>query len=370
MTILQDFFVWWGQQLVQLLPDQLRRRNTAFADVLLIEPVGPLEPVDMDESAGLLMSAPRREEEVPVVELLVRRSGQISKLGRFALDGHGAMALQRAAAAVNAPLPIWLRLPPGLLLEKQLVLPLAAERELARVVGFEMDRETPFSADEVYWDSMVEQRDRPNARLKLLLSLVPKAPVQRLVAALQRAGMAPVALDAAMAQGGTRQIALAGAKRPRGVVLTRAVPAAGIACAALLLIAVIMPFIRQSIEFGAAEARVASLQPQVDEVENLRKRIEGSTAGRDILATERQRLGNALKVLSETTQVIPDDTYLTEFTMRQRKLTLGGQSAGAAKLINLLSQNPDFQNPTFAGVVLKLPNQPLEGFTISAEARQ
>lgn len=362
--------MWWGQQLSQLLPDQLRRRNTALADALLIEPVGPLDPAGGHESSGLITTAPPRDHEVPTVDLVLRKGGQVSRLGRFTLDGHGGALLQREAAELGPPLPIWVSLPEGLLLEKQLSLPLAAERELARVVGYEMDRETPFSADEVYWDSTIEQRDRANGKLKLRLSLVPRAPLQRLVVALQRAGMAPVGLDAALPEGGTRRIAFAGAKRPRGVAMNRAVPVAALGCAALAIAAVIVPFVRQSIELSASESKIAALQPEVTEFETLRQRIDGSSSGRDALTAERLRLGNVLKVLATTTQVLPDDSYLTEFTMRQRKLTLAGQAASAPSLITKLSTDPTFQNPSFGAPVTHLPNQTLDVFTIVAEVKQ
>ena len=37
------------------------------------------------------------------------------------------------------------------MLAKTVTLPLAAERELEQVLAFEMDRETPFKAEELYW---------------------------------------------------------------------------------------------------------------------------------------------------------------------------------------------------------------------------
>ena len=352
VTMLRDFLAWWVQQLAELLPDRLRRPDAAGADALLIEPDGPLDG------------------DPPAVELLVRKRGQTSRLGRFALDGLGMTAAQRAAALAGGPLPIRLRLPPGLLLEKHLSLPLAAERELARVVGYEMDRETPFSTDEVYWDSAVEQRDRANGRLKLRLSLVPKAPVQALIAALQAAGLAPTARSMRRsASGAFRPIALARGAGQRGLVGARAVPVAAIVCMALAVLALAVPFLRQAIELGRVESRIAELQPSVDEAEALRKRIEGSGAGGDVLTEQRAKMGDVLKVLAAATQILPDDTHLTDFTMRQRKLSLVGQSADASKLIGALSQDQTFQNPVFAAPVTTMPGAHMDVFSISAEAR-
>jgi general secretion pathway protein L len=323
VTIIREFLSWWVQQLAELLPERLRRPDVALADALLVVPDGSLDA------------------DPPSIDLLLRKRGQISRLGHFALDGPGIKSAQRAAASAGGPLPIQLRLPPGLLLEKHLTLPLAAERELVRVVGYEMDRETPFAADEVYWDSTVEHRDRVNGRLKLRLSLP---------------------------QGETRRIALArGARRP-GMVGARALPAAAIACAVLALIAAATPFVRQAIEFGRVDSRIAALQPNVDEAEALRRRIEGNTAGSDVLTEQRARLGDVLKVLAAATQILPDDTHLTDFTMRQRKVNLNGQSAAAPKLIEALSGDPTFQNPTFVAPVTHT-DMTKDVFSISTEAK-
>ena len=350
MTIIREFLSWWVQQLAELLPERLRRPDVALADALLVVPDGSLDA------------------DPPSIELLLRKRGQISRLGHFALDGPGIKSAQRAAALAGGPLPIQLRLPPGLLLEKHLTLPLAAERELVRVVGYEMDRETPFAADEVYWDSTVEHRDRVNGRLKLRLSLVPKAPLLTMIGGLQHAGLAPTALDVALPQGEMRRIALARGARRSGMVGARALPAAAIACAVLALIAAATPFVRQAIEFGRVDSRIAALQPSVDEAEALRRRIEGNTAGSDVLTEQRTRLGDVLKVLAAATQILPDDTHLTDFTMRQRKVNLNGQSAAAPKLIEALSSDPTFQNPTFVAPVTHT-DMTKDVFSISTEAK-
>jgi general secretion pathway protein L len=349
--MIRDFFRWWAQNMLDLLPDRFWRTDAVWADAILIHSEGALDEVP------------------PTVDLVLRKGGQTSPIGRFMLDTYGKKLAQRAATAVGGPMQIWLRLPPGLLLEKHLTLPLAAERELASVLAFEMDRETPFSADEVYWDSTVEHRDRAQGRLTLRLSLVPRAPVLPLVTALADAGLAPTMLNVGLPNGTHRQIGLAGAKALSGTLSARAVPLAAAACAALAVLVIVLPFVRQSVALGAAEARIASLKPAVEEAEGLRRRIEGNGAGSDVVAAERARLGDPLKVIAAATQILPDDTHLTDFTMRQRKLSLVGQSAGAAKLIGALAQDRTFQDPAFSAPVTRMEGGKTDVFSISAEAR-
>ena len=49
-----------------------------------------------------------------------------------------------------------LRLSNADILAKSLTLPLATQPELRQVLSFEMDQETPFKPDELYWDHRLE----------------------------------------------------------------------------------------------------------------------------------------------------------------------------------------------------------------------
>jgi hypothetical protein len=92
-------------------------------------------------------------------ELLHRRDHKEASLGRFGLDEPGLRLARATLGNRRAPVTV-LRLPPGLLLERQVTLPLAAEQGLDRVVRYEMDRFTPFTAEEVFWSCAVQRRWR------------------------------------------------------------------------------------------------------------------------------------------------------------------------------------------------------------------
>ena len=76
---------------------------------------------------------------------------------------------------------------PGQVLCREVMLPLAAARDLQAVLGFEMDRLTPFAADEVFWGVSGKTPDRARDKLRLRLAIVPRAQV----AALLRPAGAP-----------------------------------------------------------------------------------------------------------------------------------------------------------------------------------
>lgn len=343
--LLYDYWLWWREQMASLVPAGLRD-GRADEDVLLIEPSSPAGDMPFQVSLG------------------VYHHRRLRPLGRFRLDGRGEADMRAAIASVGRPRATQLALPPGAVMEKRLALPLAAESELANVLAFAMDRETPFAAEDVWWTFHVEARDRAAARLSVRLSLVPKEPLAALLSHLDRAGLPPTAL---LDAGDARVIPLSGGGKPSW--RDRLVPAAATLCLALAVAVAATPFLRQSLALAAVDRLITGLKPDVDAADALRRRIEGRGTGRDILADEALRLGDPLKVLAAVTRTLPDDTYLSEFSMRQRQVGLVGQSADASRLIGALAADPAFRDPAFSAPVTRGKDGGRDLFSIKVEAR-
>ena len=332
--------------MLQLVPARLASRDRGAARALLVT------PRDM-------ASRPFR------VTLARRQRGRTRDIGAFTLDAAAIGAVQ-TALGTGAGMTI-LRLPPALLLDREVVLPLAAEADPARVLGYEMDRLTPFAAPEVFWTYAVQRRDRAKGRLHVRLSLIAKAPLRDLLADLERAGIVPAVLEVAQGDAPACRIDL----RARHAPPSRAARALGqvmaALCGGLALAAVALPFVLQSRDIARVEAEIATLRPQVDAAEAIRRRIAARAAGTDVIAAERGRLGDTLAVLAALTDLLPDDTFLTDLALRAGKLTLNGQSAAAVRLIAALSADPVIRNPDFAAPVTRLQDGKADQFAIRAE---
>lgn len=335
--------------MVDLVPPAARQAFTVQSDSVLVEPVGAtLESPD-------------------ALSLHLVRNKQESGLGQYPCDPTGFAEARRAAAIPGNKVAIRLRIPADILLQKDLSLPLGAERDLRQVLRYEMDRFTPFSADEVWWDFAILKRDKARAKLEARLWLVPKPFLAPLLDRLQANGLMVSALETQPKRGASQAIQLAASTHRSTRWLTRAVPLTAIGCAVLALIAIVLPFVRQSYQYSTASERIAALKPAVDEVEMLRHRLTGGGAS-DLLKAERERVGDALTVLAAATRILPNDTYLTDFTMQQRRLTLNGQAIGPAKLIPALAADPTFQDPAL-GTSTHAEGSPTDVFSITAVAK-
>lgn len=345
-----ELVTWWSEQMLQWVPARLAAPGRGAAYALVVS--------QDDAPDGL--AAPAR-----VTAVLLRRRRD-RKLGSFPLDPAGLLALRNALPGRSRPPGIVLRLRAEMLLEREVVLPLAAEREPERVLGYEMDRLTPFSADEIFWTYDIARRDRARGRLHLRLSVVTRAAVQPVLDAMGQAGLAPSEIAVEALDGTPRRITLRRPDSRRARLLRRATSVAAACCVVLAAAAVALPFLLQSAAGRRVEQRIAALRPAVAEAEALRRRIAAATAGVDVVAAERTRLGDALAVLAAVTDLLPDDTFLTDLTLLQGRLTLNGQSDAAVRLIAALSADPVIRNPEFVAPVTRVDDR-ADLFAIRAE---
>ena len=344
--MLREFFAWWCAQLADLLPQELRRSALGTGDALVITPIGPLG------------------QGVEAVAVDQRHNGRESPLGHFALGAIGIADLSRVAGKTTV-----LRLGEADVLGKTVSLPLAAERELDQALAFEMDRETPFTAEELYWSHRVIGADRQNGRLSVRLSLVPKANLDPLLTDLTAVGIRPTRLEIADGADQGTYLPINGDGTHKHYASHRLLWPAAVCCTALALAAVLTPFVRQELTLASLNSQVAETRAAAAEADTLRQEIDRLSGSAGFIETERDKAGRPLAVLAATTRILPDDTYLTEMELRQRKLTLSGRSAGAARLIGPLAADPEFRNPGFSAPVTRLEALRAELFTINAEVR-
>jgi general secretion pathway protein L len=341
--MLNEIVSWWLRQMLGLVPERWRQRDAGPANAIVLA---------WDDAGG-------------GAELLTRRDHNEASLGRFGLDEAGLRRARGLLGNRRAPATV-LRLPPGLLLERQVTLPLAAEQGLERVVRYEMDRFTPFAAEEVYFAADVLRRDRAQGRLVLGIALVPRVRLAGVMEAMAELRLVPGLLEAAGFGAAPRRIPLAATDLRRARWGNRLLAAAGAACALLAVVAVALPFWLQARTGDEIEARIANLKPGVAEAEALRKRMATAAEGSDALSGEHARVGDTLHAVAILTDTLADDTHLTALVMQKRQVTLEGQSAASAKLLTTLAAEPSIRNAAFAAPVTRAENG-TDLFSIRAE---
>lgn len=290
-----------------------------------------------------------------------RRKGRVEPVGVIAADT-GPAALRALLGRRRDPIVLALSTPA---LTREATLPAAAQGSIERVLRYEMDRLTPFPVDDVFFTHKLLELDRARAALRVQLAFVPRAWVQPILDRLAASGAVPTALEAAGPDGTVHHIPIGRhdpARQAREQLLRRLALAT---CGALATAIVILPLIRQSLALAEVEDRIATMRPQVEQVEALRKKIAAGSAEGNRIVAAREQAGAVLQMLGVLTDTLPDDTWLSSLTLRQRTLVMEGHSTAATKLIAGMAAEARLHDPAFAAPVLRGENGG-EVFTIQA----
>jgi general secretion pathway protein L len=347
---LKDFLRWWIVQLASCLPVVLRGGAGSRVTRTLVTLTSP---------PGVVPAT---------VDVTRLRGGRtLPRRHTVALTDAGLDELRGALGSGGKP-EVTLRLPPGTLLQRDVALPIAAERAPRHVLQFELDRLTPFRPEDVLWDFAITARDRSRGRLHVALTFIPLAPLRPLLEALGRAGAVPVLLEAEPPTGApSRERRRIDPRVGASPSRRRRRQLAWAFCAALAAAVVVTPFVRQSVQLHTVEARIDALHPAVAEANTLRHRAAAAAAGDDVIEAERLRVGDPLRALAAATDALPDDTWLTDLTLHQRKVTMAGQSQDAVRLISRLSAETSLRDPSFTSPVTRSQSGHGDLFSIGVE---
>jgi general secretion pathway protein L len=339
--LMREFLDWWLERLAELLPEWLLAR---------------LRNVD-----ATIIEGDRQR-----LALLVRRGGKTERLAEAPPGVPGFQEIARKMAELRGLPPlVVLGIADASVLHKSLSLPIAARNRLEGLLGFEMDRETPFARDEVFWQYNISREDVAAGKVDVDLVIVPRASVASTLEAARQCGIEPAGIEVAFAPGRTMLVRLDPPTERRALWTRRpAFALVGMPCM-LAIVALAVPFIRQEISLNAAHSAVASFTAQAQEAAKLRQALDQRANAAVFLDKQSKRAGSSLEALALTTNAIPDDSNLTSFSMRGGRLTLTGVSPSAAGLVGTLAKLPGFREPAFAAPVVENGQGGFENFSIS-----
>jgi general secretion pathway protein L len=295
---------------------------------------------------------------------------QVNELGDIGFDQDGIAqreALFRDNIALVEAEPI-LKLASNQSLLRVIKLPAAAEENLQQVVAFELDRWTPFKADQAYLNARVVERLADTRQVRVELALTPKQILDPLLDEIISMGWRLERVDIGPEAEGHGMNLLPERFRP----IPSRMPQIATGIAAVLLISVLAAVFYIPISMNksmADELRLDLKQASkiADEVESLKKDIERQRNEHSFLSRKKQNEPTMLDMLDELSKVMPDDTWLNGLQYRDRKITIQGQSPTASSLIERIEASDVFKNTSFVSPVTKDAASGQERFQITSE---
>jgi general secretion pathway protein L len=302
-----------------------------------------IELVEQADGSFLVVDASKQAaERVDGVSLRIDESGIADPISRQTRS-----LLERSSVDVM--------LAPSRFIFRSLELPLGAREFIDGVVRSQIDRLTPWSANEaaVGWS---EPTDAGNGKIAIAVAATARSLVAPIARALMAARADQVRMSTWIGEGPTQMISVfaqdigggnGGQGLRRGLVV-------GLALSALAFAASLGVWLVDS----GVDARMADLQKRIAERRSELMNRRGPAAEEALKALQARKWGapSAVMILEELSKILPDDAHLTELRIESGKVQIAGSATDAPALIRLIEQSRRFTQATFFAPTVRGPN--------------
>jgi general secretion pathway protein L len=257
---------------------------------------------------------------------------------------------------------------------KNLRLPRAVEENLESMLKFEMDRHTPFTADDVFFTQRVTSRDRAAEKIDVELVAVPTRSAATIMDRLTSAGITALSLvvrsrDGALIAGdfmaSGNLLAREGKHQNRSAVRQNR-RHLEFAVVILAILALVIPaahngWVTRSLHQDVDAAKVSAETAQSAQ----NQLLELVQPGEEFLRL-RSSTPLAVAVLNEMTRIVPDSTWLDHVEISKGLVRLQGESVQAAALLALFEGSDMFSDARFSTTVTRNARSERDRFGIEA----
>jgi len=351
---LSRFFSWWGGELSSFLPATFRERLSSGKGFLVVE-----------LHAGLARIAyANRERE--------------SFLGTFPPNALAREEIQDLIE--NEPLykeaECVLRVPEKLTIKQDVYLPVAAEGNIRQALTYELDRYTPFNKDQVYFDYIKLDQENNKTHLHLLLLLVKKKTLDDMYQASLKLGLTPsfsdsVAQEVVSGKASTRYNLLAEDlcqkenKKPLYIML-------GALLLTMILFATMLFYPLYKLDEGLEKLKhhAGLVEKAATQIDNAKKGVDHLYLATEKVISRKKEHPSMIDVINTATEILSDDTWVSQLRYVNKKLELTGQSKSASSLIASFEDTELFYRTKFISPVTKDNRTGKERFKISTEVKR
>jgi general secretion pathway protein L len=299
-----------------------------------------------------------------------------------AAAGHHAIAsIARVAyGGVTGTPRVRIAIPASAVLRRTLALPSAVEENLRQAIGYELDRLTPFKADELYYDAVIASRDAARGTIAVDFAAVRRPVVDAAIAHVAGWGaeVHSVSPDDPSTSSPSRLNLMPDESRVAPAPWKRWqfwAPLAGLALVAA--VAVVLP-VWQKRDYAIAVINKADAARQQAAVsERLRAELERAAADYHFALERKYAWPPIVRVLDTVTRALPDDTWLTQLEIRtlpkgrerDREIVMRGESANAGRLIPVLEETGIVAQVAPRSPTTKIQPGPGEIFDLGAQLK-
>lgn len=302
------------------------------------------------------------------VQVSCNRAGRTQPLQRLGAPVTPAV-LESALPTPERGLPRFAVLPATAVLRRQLQLPAAAEARLQEVVRFEIDRQTPFPVDQVFFDARVLSR-RADGQLEVELVVVPRHLLETLMSPREAWAGQLDGVDALDAEGEPLAVNLLplAQRRQRQEPLRRLNRLLLLSALVTLVLAGWQLLDNRRQAAAALATQVDGLAVRARAVSAQRQQLQDLLDGQAFFARRGTQQAAMTELLDELSRRLPEDTWVEKLSVENGRLQLIGISSSASTMVSVLEDSPHWKTPALTGVLQSSGGR--DRFTLTAELQQ
>lgn len=347
----KKFFRWWLRELDFLVPEKIRQLINEKQGFIIVRP----------ENNRLALTYILNDQAEPLAVLERNAAG---------IEQYKAL---RAKDERLAKANLILRLTGNEAIQKELALPAAVKENLSQVVAYELDRYTPFKAEQVYFAVKPMEGEHEPGQIRAMLVLTPRETLDALYEYIRAMDMSPLFVDYEATPNDLEQRydiynLLPESLREKPATTPRLIYSGLIAGILLLLAAALMlPVWFESQTVNTLQEKIDAIEKEVREVKALQLEIDAMIDETRLLITEKNAAPTIVDMLNALSTLIKDDTWISYAQYADRNLQIQGESPSASTLIGVLEDSELFANARFVSPVTQDRVTGQERFQITAD---
>jgi len=347
----KTFLRWWRRELSFLMPEKIRRLINDKQGFIIVNPqAGRLHLTYVDNEQSIeLATLDRHETALAQYQAILAQDEKLTKAN------------------------IVLRLSGSDALVKELLLPTAAKENLRQVVAYELDRYTPFKAEQVYFAVKLMEGQHEPGQIRVMLVLTTRELLDGLYEDMKTLGMSPLFVDY---EGFPNALDyyrdgynLLPEQHRQNIAKTPGLIYSGlIALAVVLFIAsLVLPVWFQYQTVQALTEKVQRIEKEAKKIKLLQAKVDAVIKETQELLDEKTATPAMVVILNTLSTIMKDDTSLAYLQYSDGHLQIQGESPAASTLIAVLEDSESFSNARFVSPVTQDNISKLERFQITVD---
>ena len=254
---------------------------------------------------------------------------------------------------------------------KTLNLPLAARPNIDQMIGYELDRYSPFKPHQVYFTTHIESVDRELEQLCVKLLITPREVLEKRYQDCQALGITLRRIE-------VEHYPNTSEEHPYNLLPTHLQPktthTAQRITTGLLALLITLGMMSLTLPIWLEYQAVQALQNQIAHIEKEVKVVKSLQADMEAMREETQRLIDektatppVVAMLNELSRLLDDKSWLSYLQYSDGQLQMQGESPTASNLLAELEASDYFAKASFASPVTQDKASGMERFQITAD---